>query len=87
MTVLEEAAEVINGKRRETHGDPREQFTDLAKMWSCLLGVTVTAEQVVLCMIALKLQRLSVAPHFRDSQIDVCGYARLLEMLSEKSTT
>ena len=38
----------------------------------------MTPAQVVLCMIDLKLARLSHDPKHRDSVLDVIGYAALL---------
>ena len=46
--------------------------------WSITLGVTVTPQQVALCMIDLKLARLAHDPHYADGPIDVIGYAALI---------
>lgn len=81
MTILEEAANIVNGARRKDYGPPNEEFPKIAAMWSQILGITVTAEQVCMCMIATKLMRLSQTPSHRDSLIDICGYARILEEL------
>ena len=50
----------------------------IAARWSLTLGRPVTPEQVVLCMIDLKLARLAADPLHRDSLVDVIGYAALL---------
>jgi Domain of unknown function (DUF6378) len=42
------------------------------------LGRPVTAAQVTLCMIDLKLARLAHDPSYRDGVVDVIGYAALL---------
>lgn len=80
MTVLEEAAKLVDSERREVYGPPEDEFQRIATMWSAVLGVQVTAKQVCMCMIATKLMRLSVSPEHRDSLVDICGYARVLEM-------
>lgn len=66
-------------ERRDQYGDPDEQFAAVARRWSITLGVEVTAAQVVLCMIDLKLARLQHNPGHPDSAVDVIGYAALLK--------
>ncbi len=48
-----------------------------------LLGVEVTAEQVCLCMVALKMSRQCHKPK-RDNLVDGCGYLRNVEMIEEE---
>jgi hypothetical protein len=43
-----------------------------------LLGVAVTPAQVALCLIDLKLARLTRDPSHLDSVVDVAGYAAIL---------
>ena len=50
----------------------------IAARWSLTLGHPVTAAQVVLCMIDVKLTRLTRDPKHQDSALDVAGYAALL---------
>jgi hypothetical protein len=81
-TILAEAARLADGPRNDSYGHPREDFTRTAKIWSALLGVEITAEQVGLCMIGVKLSRHCHAPK-RDNLVDIAGYARTLEKLEE----
>ena len=81
-TILEEASELVDGDRQEDYGHPIDNHTRTAKMWSALLGVEVTAEQVCLCMVALKLSRQCHKPK-RDNLVDGCGYLRNVEMIEE----
>ena len=81
MNILEEAQQTIHGERRTLYGPPKEEFPKIAAMWSQILNMEVTAQQVILCMIAGKLLRLSTTPTHRDSQIDIAGYAGILEEL------
>lgn len=50
----------------------------IAQRWSTTLGQEITAAQVVLCLLDLKLARLATDPSHEDSAVDVCGYAALL---------
>lgn len=65
-------------ERRDDYGDPAEQFRAIADRWSITLGMPVTPAQVALCMIDLKLTRLTYDPGHIDSVVDVIGYAALL---------
>jgi len=49
-------------------------------MWSAILGIDVTAEQVGLCMIAVKISRMCHAIK-HDSLVDIAGYAETISML------
>lgn len=55
----------------------------IAARWSLTLGTSISAQQVVLCMIDLKLARLAHDPQHRDSAIDVIGYAALLPEVNQ----
>lgn len=75
--LLKHAAGVVEN-RRDTYGEPAEAMAAVAKRWSLTLGVPVSAAQVVLCLIDLKLTRLARDPKHLDSQVDVAGYAAML---------
>ncbi len=77
IKMLDDAVTVLI-QRNATYGPASDSMAAIAARWSLTLGVTVTPAQVVLCMIDLKLARLSHNPQHRDSIIDVIGYAALL---------
>ena len=77
IAILDEAAIVIT-ERAGTYGPPAASMGTIAARWSITLGRPVSPDQVVLCMIDLKLARLAHDPTHRDSMIDVIGYAALL---------
>ena len=73
--LLQHAAGVV--EHRETvYGPPEHNFT--TARWSLVLGITVTPAQVALCLIDLKMARLSRDPAHLDSIVDVAGYAACL---------
>jgi hypothetical protein len=85
MNILQEADKITKGDRREEYGSVDESFTRIAKLWSVVLDIPVTPEQVGLCMIGLKIARaLNGMDH--DSLVDIAGYARCIEMLNEKAS-
>ena len=75
--VLEHTADIVD-QRRKAYGPPDAIMAAIAARWSLTLGRPVTAAQVTLCMIDLKLARLCHDPSYRDGVIDVIGYAALL---------
>ncbi len=73
-TVCQEADQIINGQRRTDYGGVKESFGRIAKLWSAALDHEVTAEQVGLCMVLLKVSRAAQGFQ-RDSLVDIAGYA------------
>jgi len=85
--VLDEAARLTAGDRHSDYGHPRDDFARTARMWSGVLadklrpGCEVSAMDVPLCMIAVKLAR-QAHRHKRDNLVDVAGYARTAAMVT-----
>ena len=75
--LLEHAAGVVT-RRRRIYGEPVDLFDQIAQRWSLTLGTRVTPAQVALCLIDLKLARLTSGPKHLDSIVDVAGYAACL---------
>jgi hypothetical protein len=75
--LLEHAADVVSRRRRE-YGEPADVFGAVTKRWSLVFGIKITAAQVVIALLDLKLARLSRDPKHLDSIIDVAGYAAIL---------
>lgn len=68
-------------ERRAEYGDARPHFQRVAKRWSMMLGIEITPQQVVLCLLELKLERLHGDPCHGDSIADLAGYAAVLAEL------
>jgi hypothetical protein len=78
-----EAAAVVRD-RRHTYGQPLDLFERAAVRWSQVLGTKVTPAQVVVCLVDLKVARLSHDPRHLDSITDIAGYAGCVaEVLSD----
>ena len=75
--LLEHAAGIVNRRRRE-YGEPVDVFEAIAKRWSSVFRTKVSAAQVVIALLDVKLVRLSSNPAHLDSQVDVAGYAACL---------
>ena len=48
-------------------------------MWGIILKKEITVKEVYLCMIAIKLSRLTESPNHEDSWLDIVGYAALAQ--------
>ena len=75
--VLRRATALINGVRQDTYGEPVENFSRIAAVWSAVLNQPVTAQQVALCMAGLKMIRATTSPGHGDSYDDGAGYLAL----------
>ena len=79
VTLQGRALGLVHGDRGGSYGHPLDDYTRTAKLWSAILGVYVTAEQALLCMIAVKISR-ECHRHKDDNLIDLVGYAECLSM-------
>jgi hypothetical protein len=80
--ILQEADKLTASDRRKEYGHPKENFRHIADMWQTILQVRITSEQVIDCMIALKLCRAKQG-YKRDTYVDIAGYARCAELIQE----
>jgi hypothetical protein len=81
-SLLEEADAIINGERRAEYGEAQRSFSRIARGWSEILDCKVTAKQVALAMVWLKISRELNKPK-RDNMVDAAGYIGLTELLDE----
>jgi len=80
--LLDQAAFVLR-ERQAAYGDAGKAMAAIAARWSLTLGHPVTAAEVVLCMMDLKLTRLARDPGHQDSILDLVGYAAILHEVTK----
>ena len=86
-SILAEAQRITSTDRQDDYGHPTYDFGRTALMWTGILagklrdGAAVTAMDVPLCVIAVKLARQSHR-HKRDNLVDIAGYARTAAMVA-----
>jgi hypothetical protein len=77
--ILNDAASIVNGNRNEQYGEPENNFADIAKLWSAYLGEELahplTASDVAMMMLLLKIVRVRNGEYKKDNYIDIAGYA------------
>ena len=75
--ILDQAKALITGNREGDYGDASKNFSDIAALWSVVLGVFVNPWQVAACMTQLKLARAIKTHDHHDSWVDMAGYVGL----------
>lgn len=72
-SIASEAIGLVSEDRQKTYGHPSKNFAETARLWSVVLGIEVTATQVALCMVQVKIAREIFSPK-RDNLVDAIGY-------------
>lgn len=82
---LREACEIVNGARNQTYGSVEDNFERIATLWSVYLDTAVTALDVAMMMVLLKIARVSTGGfnHY-DNYVDVAGYAACAYEITKK---
>lgn len=88
VEALRTAASIIAGDRDAQYGGPEENFDRIAKIWSIILGIAISREDVAMCMVGLKVARYASKSGFQpDTWIDVAGYAGCGYEVGQKENT
>ena len=74
--VLDRTAQTVLVDRQKEYNQTSktEMHSRIAEAWSATLGRMVTAHEVALCMVQLKVIRAACQPGHEDSYVDACGY-------------
>ena len=79
-SILTEAESIVNGDRDVQYGNPNEAFKEYSNILEATFGIKLTPAEICKVQIAVKLGRLKYK-HKRDSVVDLCGYAEILNRL------
>lgn len=77
------AASLVTGDRQVDYDHPLDNFSRAGKIWEAILGVPVSAEQVALCMVGVKLAREANKAKL-DNTVDGIGYFLTLAMVQQE---
>jgi hypothetical protein len=80
VSIFEQAQKLVDGNRQNDYGTPQKNWSDIAKVWSGILGFDVTAEKAALCMVGLKCVR-EAYKHKEDNIIDAIGYLDITDRI------
>ena len=73
--VLKKAEQITTTDREKQYGDPEDNFTAIAKMWSGYLNCPVEPADVAAMMVLLKVARIGSGQTVADNWVDIAGYA------------
>jgi len=76
-SVIQEAYNIVNGSRAESHGDFKDNFERTAKIFNAWTGHDLSSEDVAKFMQCLKMAREYANPDNRDNLVDQAGYIEL----------
>jgi len=77
------AIDLVNTDRQKDYDHPYDNFKRIARIWSAILSIEITPEQVALCMVGVKIARESHAPK-DDNIVDGVGYFLTLAKVKEE---
>lgn len=79
---LDIAKKIVSGEREKAYGSPENNFNRIAELWTTYLQGRdeerldyLTAKDVAVMMMLLKVARLMSGTSTQDSWIDIAGYA------------
>jgi hypothetical protein len=80
------AAEAAVKEGEFRYGSPDKNFERIRALWNTILGDKmhdeISAADVGMMMICIKLARLIETPDHQDSAVDLAGYAALLQEIA-----
>lgn len=82
MTILNDAAALIDGPRQDTYGDATENFRRIGAAWAAVLGLPepIPARTVAWMMVSVKAVRdIAGTGDHRDNLVDAVGYLALAD--------
>ena len=74
---------VVRGPRERDYGDKTTNHENIAKLWSAFLDYEISAHNVAICMMLVKVARLKHRPT-EDCYIDMAGYAAIAGEINDR---
>ena len=65
------------------YGHPRRFFMQLAKVWGGALDIEITPQKAATMMLMFKALRLFNQPNKEDTQQDIQGYLKIVDILND----
>ena len=80
---LDTAAKIVSGQRQHEYGDKYQNHNNIAKLWSAYLDYNISAHDVAICMMLVKVARLKHRTT-QDCYIDMAGYAAIAGEINDR---
>ena len=75
-------AEAIANARDIEYGSPNVSILRISKLWSEYLGYPIDPHEVAICMLLVKVSRISEQAEHKDSYYDLINYATIAGSLA-----
>lgn len=81
--IINEAKKLVTEERNQTHGEPKENFTNIAAYWTIYLRAAgllvedtkIRPEDVAMLNVLQKVARIASSSNNPDHYVDIAGYA------------
>lgn len=80
-TVAVDAIRLVERDRQNSYGPPDENLTRIAEMWSAFLKTDISAMDVALMMVLLKISRTK-AGYAKDNSVDGVAYFLIYDAMA-----
>ena len=75
--ILTKANSLISKDREKDYGDKVKNHENIAKLWSAYKGIEITAHDVAVMMVLLKIARTKLGAVSKDTYIDMAAYGAI----------
>ena len=75
--ILTKANSLISKDREKDYGDKVKNHENIAKLWSAYKGIEITAHDVAVMMVLLKIARTKLGEVSKDTYIDMSAYGAI----------
>jgi hypothetical protein len=75
--ILKEADKLIAGERHKDYGDKVKNHNNISKLWSAYKDIEITAHDVAVMMVLLKIARTKLGEVSKDTYIDMSAYGAI----------
>ena len=81
---LKTALKLLSGKRQHEYGNKKENHENIARLWSAYLDHFISAHDVAILMLLLKVARAKFGNPSSDTYIDMVGYSAIAGELADE---
>jgi hypothetical protein len=81
---LKTALKLLSGKRQHEYGNKKENHKNISRLWSAYLDHPISAHDVSILMLLLKVARAKFGNPSSDTYIDMVGYSAIAGELADE---
>ena len=81
---LKIALKLLSGKREHEYGNKKENHENISRLWSAYLDHPISAHDVAILMLLLKVARAKFGNPSSDTYVDMVGYSAIAGELADE---